>query len=220
VLNRVLVPAGEHAELGAEVDAFLAEDSYRNLRALLVVVAGRTVLERYYGGSTPETTYNVQSVGKSILATLIGVAVGEGRLHPDWTLGQLLPAYRSAMSRHVAAIPLRQLLTMTGGLPENFYRHVFRAGAPPDVDWVRTILEAGQDRPAGVFQYSNGSSHLLAAALRQAVGRPVLDYARDRLLTPRRTWSPAPTSFTSTTPPASSGPSTPKACTWAAAARS
>jgi hypothetical protein len=70
------------------------------------------------------------------------------------------------------------------GLPENFYQHVFRAGVPPNVDWVRTILHAGQDKPVGVFQYSNGSSHLLAAALRQAVGRPVLDYARDKLFTP------------------------------------
>lgn len=174
------------AALAAKVDAFFAEDlagSYRNRRALLVVVAGRTVLERYDAGSMPATTYNVQSVGKSILATLVGIAVGDGTLRLDGTLGALLPAYRSRMSPGVAAITLRQLLTMTGGLPTDYYGSVFGPAVPPDVDWVGTILAAGQDAPAGRFQYSNGSSHLIAAILRRAVG-PLVDYARERLFTP------------------------------------
>jgi CubicO group peptidase (beta-lactamase class C family) len=48
-----------------------------------------------------------------------------------------LPAatgHTTGRSPAVAAITLRQLLTMTGGLPENFYQHVFRAGVPPNVD--------------------------------------------------------------------------------------
>jgi CubicO group peptidase (beta-lactamase class C family) len=172
--------------LAASVDAFFGDDlagSYRNRRSLLVVVGGQTVIERHDAGSTPAATYNVQSAGKSILSTLVGIAVGEGRLRLDATLGRLLPAYRPVMSAGVAAVTLRQLLTMTGGLPPDYYAKVFGPGIAPDIDWVRTILTAGQDRPAGRFQYSNGGAHLIAAILRRAVG-PLLGYARKKLFTP------------------------------------
>jgi CubicO group peptidase (beta-lactamase class C family) len=172
--------------LAASVDASFGDDlssSYRNRRSLLVTVGGQTLIERHDAGSKPATTYNVQSAGKSILSTLVGIAVGEGRLRLDATLGQLLPAYRPVMSAGVAAITLRQLLTMTGGLPADYYAKVFGPGIAPDIDWVRTILTAGQDRPAGRFQYSNGGAHLIAAILQHAVG-PLLDYARKKLFTP------------------------------------
>ena len=107
---------------------------------------------------------------QSILSTLVGIAVGEGRLRLDATLGQLLPAYRPVMSVGVAAITLRQLLTMTAGLPANYYATVFGRGIAPDIDWVRTILTTGQDQPAGRFQHSNGGAHLIAAILQHVSG--------------------------------------------------
>ncbi len=174
------------AGLIAAVDAFFADDlggSYRNRRSLLVTVGGQTLMERHDAGSTPASTYNVQSVGKSILATLVGVAVGEGRLRLDARLGELLPAYRAVMSPGLRAVTLGQLLSMSSGLPFTFYPQVFGPDVPHDVDWVRTILAAGQQQPAGRFEYSNGGMHLIAAALQGAVG-PLLDYARRTLFDP------------------------------------
>src|SRR5215207_5120476 len=169
-----------------KVDAFFADDlpgKYRNRRSLIVTVGGQTLIERHDRGSTPATTYNVQSVGKSILTTLVGTAVGDGRLRVEDTLGQLLPAYRPVMSAAVAAITLEQLLTMTAGLPTHFYATVFGPDVPRDIDWVRTILTTGQEQPAGRFQYSNGGMHLIAAILTRAVG-PLVPYAQRTLFTP------------------------------------
>ena len=174
------------AGLVAAVDAFFADDlggSYRNRRSLLVTIGGQTLMERHDAGSTAASTFNVQSVGKSILATLVGVAVGEGRLRLDATLGELLPAYRALMSPGLRAVTLRQLLSMSSGLPFTFYPQVFGPDVPHDVDWVRTILTTGQQQPAGRFEYSNGGTHLIAAALQGAVG-PLLDYARRTLFDP------------------------------------
>ena len=40
------------------------------------------------------------------------------------------------------------------------------------------------DDPGSVFTYTNGSAHLVAAVLREAVDRPILEYAREKLFDP------------------------------------
>lgn len=180
---------GKHvvdADLGNRVDEFLASsptDSYRNCRAFLVLVDGQPVVERYYK-STPETTVNIHSVGKSVLSTLVGMAIDDGHLRSlDQTVEELLPAYRPVMAPAVKAVTVRQLLTMTAGLPpdEVFYPQAFRSTQ----DWVPPILTAGPTQPPGQgFEYSSAGSHLLSAILSAATGRSVLDYAREKLFTP------------------------------------
>lgn len=173
--------------LAAKIDAFFAADNagaFRNRRAVLVTVAGQTVYERRTGPATPSSTYNVQSVGKSIMGTLVGVAVAEGRLKLDQTLADLLPSYQADMSPYIAKVTLKQLLTMSGGLPNDFYPDVVGPQAPEGADWVATVLRAGQEKLPGRFAYSNGDSHLLAAVLTEATGQSVLDYARARLFGP------------------------------------
>lgn len=180
-------PAVDEAALGAAVEAFF-ERSYspgmRNVRAVLISVGGRTVVEQYRQGS-PSDTADIASVTKSVVSTLVGIALADGSLTSvDQTLGDLLPAYRSEMAPDVAAITLEQVLTMTAGLPPD----------PPGggvldfvdaPDWVRSILAKGTVQPPGAgFAYSSAGSHLLAAILVRATGRPLLDYARDKLFDP------------------------------------
>jgi CubicO group peptidase (beta-lactamase class C family) len=117
------------------------------------------------------------------MSTLIGIAVDEGHLDGvDQTLAELLPSYRDAMAPRTRSITLHQVLTMTAGLPgdDEFYPKVFNRR----VDWVRQVLRDGPTRPPGSFLYSSAGSHLLSAILREATGRPVLDYARDKLFGP------------------------------------
>ena len=174
-------------DLAAKADAFFAADptgEFRNRRAVLVTVGGQAVYERREGPTTPTSTYNVQGVGVSILGTLVGIAVAERRLRLDQTAADLLPEYRDDMSPYLAKLTLGQLLTMSGGLPNAFYPKVLGPAAPPATDWVRTIVAAGQDKLPGRFGHSTGGAHLVAAALRRATGRPVLDYAREKLFDP------------------------------------
>ena len=121
------------------------------------------------------------SVTKSIVSTLVGIAVSEGYLTVDQSLDELLPAHRRSMSRPVAAVTLRELLTMTAGLPADEES----GPGPLREDWVREILRRGTvQTPGAGFAYSSVSSHLLAAILVEATGRPVLSYAREVLFDP------------------------------------
>ena len=165
-----------------------------NVRAVLVSVDGETRIPHYRHGFTATDTTHIWSVTKSVVSTLVGIAISEGILGSlDQNLGELLPEQRSSMSASVAAVTLRELMTMSGGFP----------GADPPYETVKRIftsrgdlvayfLKEGQEVPAGTqFLYSNTSSHLVAAVLastlRRSNGdhpRSVFEYARARLFEP------------------------------------
>ena len=173
------------AEVEKRIQEFLGVGSgaFDQVRAILVSVHDRPVVERYYHSSAA-TTGNVFSVTKSVMSMLIGIAIDERKLGGvDQTLAELLPAYAATMPSAVKAVTLRQVLTMTAGLPPD------PPGALPGFvtsgDWVAAILREGTQQPAGQgFAYSSAGSHLLSAILKQATGRSTLDYARAKLFTP------------------------------------
>ena len=164
------------AELGVAVEQWFARSyarGLRDVRAVLVLVDGRPVLERYRGG-LPEDSYDTFSVGKSIVSSPVGIAIAEGKLRGvDVTLAEALPQYRTVIRPEVARTTLRQLLTMTAGLREDP-----PSGEPLAAtlhgDWVSDILQHGFDHAPGTWVYSSIGSHLLAAVLVRATGMRVL----------------------------------------------
>jgi CubicO group peptidase (beta-lactamase class C family) len=156
--------------------------SFDEVRAIVVATPDEILLEQYYGADRA-TTWDLQSVTKSVVSTLVGIAVDEGLIDSvDEPLERLLPRQAAAMPPAVARTTLRQLLTMQGGFP---------AGLGPlgpafmdSRDWVRTILRTPTGPPGERFVYSNGTAHLLAAIVQQASGMSVLDFARSRLFDP------------------------------------
>ena len=84
---------------------------------MIVVADDHTVVEEYYD-ATAEDYRSVFSVTKSVVSTLVGIAVDEGLLALGQTLAELLPAYAATMTPDVARTTLEQLLTMTGGFPD------------------------------------------------------------------------------------------------------
>jgi CubicO group peptidase (beta-lactamase class C family) len=157
--------------------------SLRELRAVLVDVCGVPVHEQYRS-STEDETHNVASITESVMGTLVGIALADGVLTSlDQTLGTLLPQHRNVMSPKVAAITLRQLLTMTAGLDAD--QDDGPAGSWMDSnDVVEGILREGIVGTPGTFAYSSASSHLLAAIVATATHRSVLDYATEKLFGP------------------------------------
>ena len=152
------------------------------LRALVVAIDDRIVFERYYGADRNEY-WGSQSVTKSIMSTLVGIALHEGLIGSlDDTLATLLPQHADAMSATVAGTTLSQLLTMTAGFPSG--EEPAGPAFTQSDDWVREILTHPESPPGVRFVYSNGTSHLLAALLEEATGTSALAFARSRLFGP------------------------------------
>jgi CubicO group peptidase (beta-lactamase class C family) len=174
--------ASAAAAVQAAVDEHLEARDLSGLRALLVAMDGRLLVERYWD-SGPDEHADTMSVTKSITGALVGAALADGSLRDlEQPLVELLPDQADRMSPAVATITLRQLLTMTAGLPgDGSDLPAWTQGQ----DWVGDILTTGVVTDPGTeFAYSNSSSHLLAAVLVEATGRSVLDYARAVLFDP------------------------------------
>lgn len=162
-------------ELAAALDREFTSEDYAGLLSVIVLADGRTAYERYFD-SVATDHHHVWSVTKSIVSTLVGIAIGEGKVPGvDATLAQLLPDHAEDMRPVVAGITLEQLLTMTAGLPGDL---------PGSDDAVASILEQRPFDPGSEFSYANNSVHLVAAILVKATRMPLLAYARDVLFDP------------------------------------
>lgn len=169
-------------DFGPRLEAAIADDEsgrLDNIESVLVSVAGRPTSEHYRHARTADTHTHVWSVTKSVVSTLVGIAVGEGKIASvDQTVAELLPERRKQMSEGLARVTLRQLLTMSSGLTDEAY-FLERAAADNSLP---TIL--GLPVEESRFRYSNVSSHLVAAIVAERVGMSLLSYARARLFTP------------------------------------
>ncbi len=174
--------AADLATLGDRVETQLRTYSFfEHVRAVLVEVDGELVVEKYWQTDATESR-NTYSVTKSVMSTLVGIAIDEGAMPGlDADLATLLPERAGLMTPPVAAITLGQLLTMTSGLPDTWTTGMTFFESP---DWVARILADGIDHPAGTFAYGDANPHLVATALARATGRSVLEYAREKLFDP------------------------------------
>jgi CubicO group peptidase (beta-lactamase class C family) len=147
-----------------------AED--KEITGLMVVSSGKVVLERYYRGETPTDRHTSWSVAKSVIASLIGHALLEGKIESlddkaaDYAEDYAGTAYGDTTIRH--------LLMMSSGI--DFEEEYERADGDARRLFIDTMIfrrdideslaGLARDRPAGEdFHYISPNSAVLAAVL-------------------------------------------------------
>ena len=186
------LPQGvDRVALEAEVKAALAEPNRahrRRTRALVVVHGGRIVAEGYAPGFDTTVPLLGWSMAKMAINALVGIAVQDGKLAlPDKTL---LPEWRGDADPR-RQITLDQLLRMTSGLSFN------EDYADHSSDVIQMLFVQGDKAgfaaakpleypPGAYWQYSGGTSNIIARILRQrfAEERNYLRFPRERLFEP------------------------------------
>jgi CubicO group peptidase (beta-lactamase class C family) len=87
-----------------------SEGPPRNTEAVVIVHAGQIIAERYAGGAGPDTPLLSHSIAKSVVSTLVGILVRDGKLRLD------SPAPVSEWSNDERrSITIEQLLRMSAG---------------------------------------------------------------------------------------------------------
>jgi CubicO group peptidase (beta-lactamase class C family) len=160
--------------------ALLTDPAYAQTTALAVLHRGELVFERGYSGGDPDEPADLYSVTKSVVATLVGVALRRGDLDTvDRTVA-------SCLDRDVPRpYTLRHLLTMTAGVEADGPWEIDAVMARDD-SWLDHLLAApARDEPGMAFRYDNGSAHVLACALASVVGERLDAYAQRHLFAPR-----------------------------------
>ncbi|MDF0730649.1 serine hydrolase [Pseudomonas entomophila] len=138
--------------------------------ALLIVRDGRILHERYQAPTGPDTAHLTWSISKSVLATLLGVAQGEGRFQLDDPAARYYPPLQAHPQLRLA-----DLLHWASGLAwQEDYEYAPLKSSVVAMLYTRgrrdmaafTAAMPAAAAPGTHFSYSSGDSNLLAAALR------------------------------------------------------
>ncbi len=155
------------------------------LRSLLLSIDGELVVERYFHGARPTDWANLKSASKSILSTLVGIALDRGHFESVRDpIGKFFPDYFKQVDDPAKkTITIEDLLTMRSGLETTSNRNYGQW--VQSRDWVRHVLTRPMvDEPGGRMIYSTGNSHLLSALLTKTTGMSTYDFARRHLADP------------------------------------
>ena len=140
------------------------------LTSLLVVRFGRLVGEAYFRGRSAGSLHDVRSVTKSVVSTLVPLAIENGFVRDlDQPIGELIDPATTQLTLEQAAITVGHLLTMSGGFQWD------EATAAGYNDWVTSpdpiqyLLERPLTSiPGESFLYNSAAVHLLGVALEDA----------------------------------------------------
>lgn len=152
-----------------------------DIQSVVVVLRGRVAYEFYRDG-LPDRLRETQSVRKSALSALVGVALAQGKLASlEQSVLALMPEW-AALNRdpRAASITVRHLLMLTAGFEFNDPAGITGGTMRPADAWARPLRSA----PGEKFGYDNALIPMLTAVLERAVGMPATDFARQQLSAP------------------------------------
>ena len=166
-----------------------------NVTGFMAIKNGVVVLEFYGHGNTPQTLWTSRSVGKSIVSTLVGVAVKEGKIK---SLDDKVIKYNPDVKGTVwANVTIRQLLQHTSGVNWTEDYEVANSdfakmtaceattNAYPCVhDLVINKTRKAKAKPGKLWSYSSGGAWLLGDTLEKAVGMPIARYLQEKIWQP------------------------------------
>lgn len=152
-----------------------AEKQLGVTHALLVVHRGRLVQERYGPSHDETSTLPSWSMAKSMLQTLIGTLVGEGKLRIDEPAA--VPEWQTPGDPR-RPISLDQLLRMSSGLEffevyddsgfSDTIEMLFKSGKPDVAGYAAAKPLAAA--PGSVWNYSSGTTNILSRIVHDALG--------------------------------------------------
>lgn len=171
-------------ELDTAVETALADvPARRHIQSIIVISDGEVLLERYFRDRRPEDFSNVHSVTKSVVATLVAIAIAEGYLALDTALGGVFDRRLFEDDARKREITVRHLLTMTTGLDAE--THDIDEIGDRGESWLEGPLAAPlRADPGSTFIYNNGAAHVLGVLLTRVIGVPLARFAQERLFEP------------------------------------
>jgi len=146
---------------------FLEEEESKSF---LLIKDGKIVLEKYFGSYTQDSIWVWFSAGKSLRATLVGIAQEEGKLNiGDKTSDYLGTGWTSLSPEKEEIITVRNQLTMTTGLNEIIFDCI-------EPSCLRYVADAGTR-----WAYHNSPYNLLKEVLESATGETINAYTNSRI---------------------------------------
>lgn len=175
-----------------ELNRQIAEKTYKEIKALVVIRDGQLLIEEYFNGATRDTLHDTRSVGKSFASTMLGIAIDEGHIKSEnQTLRDFYDLKRFAnYSPRKESVSLKNLLTMSSdfdGNDDNGDSPGNEQKMYPTADWVKFALDLPMDqtRTAGDrWGYFTAGVVVLGDIINKSVPEGLEKYADKKLFKP------------------------------------
>lgn len=152
--------------------------------ALLIIQDDTIRYEKYYMGGSENTLFVSNSIGKSFVSALFGIALSEGAITSVYDpLGTYIPTFRGTALEN---IPLKACLQMASGIDfdEENDMSLFSLKTLLGIPAIRAIAKYGvQEKPFTRRRYQSINTEILGEVIVQATGKSLAAYMEEKLWT-------------------------------------
>jgi CubicO group peptidase (beta-lactamase class C family) len=166
------------------LDTLNAVKANRQLYAIVVSQNDKIVYKEFFNGKTAQDAFNNQSLTKSVVSLLIGIAIDKGYISSvDEKIVKYFPQFKQDTDKRKLDITIRQVMNQASGLwhedLDNLNKYFAIANPSSYVVTAPLVSDPGK-----VFHYNNAATHLLSAIITKSTGMSTLQFANKYLFSP------------------------------------
>jgi len=162
----------------------------RRQDSLLIIRHGKIVAEAYYAPYEAGVRHDLRSVTKSVIGSLMGIAVQDGFLNSvdDRIVDLFSDRQIENIDPRKEEMTVQSLLDMTSGLrwkeehytPDETIMQMYQA-----YDHTKFVLDQPMSaKPGSIFYYNGGNPYLLSALITKQTSKSAYDFAKYQLFQP------------------------------------
>ena len=166
-------------------DTFYSSEQFMNdtkTSAMLVIKDDVIKYEKYFFGGNEDTLFSSNSMGKSFVSALMGIAVSEGYVESvEDPIGKYIPKFAGTEMEN---IPIRACLQMASGINFNEDKDMsgFSMRTLMGKLAMKVISTYGmQEEPYTYRRYLSINTEILGQVIKNATGRSLAEYMEERL---------------------------------------
>ena len=169
-----------------ESDELKELNDERKTKSFLVIKNDSILFEKYYDGHKQTDISNSFSVAKSIVTSMMGKAIMEGKIK---SLNQPVSDFFEQYNDGIASeLTVGDLASMSSGMKwsEKYYSVINITSESYFTHDLRSVIlrQEIENKPGQAFRYSSGDTQLLAMVIEKATGTSLSDYLSQKF------WSP------------------------------
>ena len=169
-----------------ESDKLKELNDKRKTKSFLVIKNDSILFEKYYDGHKQTDISNSFSVAKSIVTSMMGKAIMEGKIKSlNQPVSDFFEEYKDGIA---SELTVGDLASMSSGMKwnEKYYSVINITSESYFTDDLRSVIlrQEIENKPGQAFRYSSGDTQLLAMVIEKATGTSLSDYLSQKF------WSP------------------------------
>jgi CubicO group peptidase (beta-lactamase class C family) len=169
-----------------ETEELKVLNEQRETKSFLVIKNDSIVFEKYYDGYDENSLSNSFSVAKSIVVSLMGKAIMEGKIKGlDQPVSDYFDEYKEGLA---SELTVGDLASMSSGMKwnEKYYSVINITSESYFTNDLRSVILRQKiiDKPGQSFRYSSGDTQLLAMVIEKATGTTLSDYLSEKFWKP------------------------------------